>query len=193
MREGWPPRFPRSTLPSAEPQHRITAPAHRKDEAELIPPKQITAGGMASAPSAEPQHRSTAPIHCTSTPQRRGRARPSQTNHCGRDGLRAVSRASALNHCTSTPQRRGGARPSQTNHCGRDGLRACRVLRCRPPSLSTEPLHSTNAPTHRKDEAELIPPTKNVLLVNHAMTKETSHLHTANPPLSAPNPPERDC
>ncbi|WP_206753130.1 hypothetical protein, partial [Lentimonas sp. CC4] len=86
LREGWPPRRPPSL--STDPQHRSTAPAHRKDEAELVPPKQITAGGMASAPSAEPQHRSTALNHCTSTQQRRGGARPSQTNHCGRDGLR---------------------------------------------------------------------------------------------------------
>ncbi|WP_280178265.1 MULTISPECIES: hypothetical protein [unclassified Lentimonas] len=28
-----------ASAPSAEPQHSTTAPTHRKDEAELIPPK----------------------------------------------------------------------------------------------------------------------------------------------------------
>ncbi|WP_206754390.1 hypothetical protein, partial [Lentimonas sp. CC19] len=52
---------------SAEPQHSTTAPAHRKDEAELVPPKQITAGGMASALAAfyAAVRRASAPNHCT--------------------------------------------------------------------------------------------------------------------------------
>ncbi|CAA7182869.1 Unannotated, partial [Lentimonas sp. CC8] len=36
--EGWPPR--RQPSLSTDPQHSTTAPAHRKDEAELVPPKQ---------------------------------------------------------------------------------------------------------------------------------------------------------
>ncbi|WP_206753753.1 hypothetical protein, partial [Lentimonas sp. CC11] len=33
---------------------------------------------------------------------------------------------------------------------GRDGLRACRVLRCRPQSLSTDTQHTTTALARRK-------------------------------------------
>ncbi|CAA6676471.1 MULTISPECIES: hypothetical protein [unclassified Lentimonas] len=43
--EGRPPRLPRSTLPSAEPQHRTKAlnqsTSTPQDEAELVPPQWI--------------------------------------------------------------------------------------------------------------------------------------------------------